>query len=190
MHPKNIFDKKQQLEKLYNLFNNCTQCPLGALGRTQVVFGTGNPESKVIIIGEGPGAQEDLQGEPFVGRSGQLLTTALKQLGIEREDIYITNIVKCRPPENRAPLPTETLTCTNLLLKKQLSIIQPEIICTLGATAFTYFCGTSSSISKARGTFFSVKNYTVLPTYHPAYLLRNPKMLPIFIADLQKVFYK
>jgi uracil-DNA glycosylase family 4 len=109
--------KKQQLDQLYNLYKNCIQCPLGTLGRTNVVFGSGNPDSKIIFIGEGPGAQEDLLAEPFVGKSGQLLTKILKELEVKREDIYITNIVKCRPPENRAPAPIEMVTCTSLLLK-------------------------------------------------------------------------
>lgn len=188
MNTKQIATKKQQLEELYNLFNNCTQCPLGSLGRENIVFGAGNPDSKIVFIGEGPGAQEDLQGKPFVGRSGQLLTKVLELCGTRREDIYITNIVKCRPPLNRAPAPIEVTTCTNLLLKKQLSIIKPDIICTLGATAFTFFCGNSETISQSRGKIFTFKEYNILPTYHPAYLLRNPKMLPIFISDLEKVF--
>jgi len=188
MRVETFSTKKQQLDHLYSLFNNCTNCPLGSLGRINVVFGSGNPDSKIVIIGEGPGAQEDLQGKPFVGRSGQLLTKVLEHCGARREDVYITNIVKCRPPLNRAPAPIEVMTCTNLLLKKQLSIIKPDIICTLGATAFTYFCGTERTISQSRGKVFTVKEYNILPTYHPAYLLRNPKMLPIFISDLEKVF--
>ena len=188
MHADELKTKKQQLEQLYSLFNNCTRCPLGSLGRTNVVFGSGNPDSKIVFVGEGPGAQEDQQGKPFVGKSGQLLTKVLEHCDINREDIYITNIVKCRPPLNRAPIPLEIMTCTNLLLKKQLSIIQPDIICTLGATAFTYFCGTSRTISQSRGNIFVVKEYNVLPTYHPAYLLRNPKMLPIFVSDIKKLF--
>lgn len=180
--------KKQQLEHLYNLFNNCTQCPLGSLGRKNVVFGSGNPESKIVFVGEAPGAQEDAQGKPFVGRSGQLLTKALQCCGINREDIYITNIVKCGPPLNRTPTRNEIMTCTDLLLKKQLSIIKPELICTLGTTAFNYFCGTSHTISQSRGKIFTTNEFHVLPTYHPAYLLRNPKMLPIFVDDLKKVF--
>lgn len=190
MHTDQQISKKQQLEQLYKLFNNCTKCPLGTLGRQNIVFGTGNPDSPVVLIGEGPGAKEDLEAKPFIGRSGQLLTKVLEQCGLSRDDIYITNIVKCRPPLNRAPTQLEAMTCTNLLLNKQLSIINPQVICTLGATAFTYFCGTGQTISESRGKIFKAKEYNVLPTYHPAYVLRNPKMLPIFASDLKKVFNK
>ncbi len=183
-----IATKKQQLETLYNLFNNCIQCPLGSLGRKNVVFGAGNPDSKIIFIGEGPGAKEDLENTPFIGRSGQLLTKALATCGIKREEVYITNIVKCRPPLNRAPTNIEIATCTNLLLEKQLSIIQPEMICTLGTTAFTYFFGKKTIFSESRGKIFKFNKWKIFPMYHPAYLLRNPKMLPEFVADLEKIF--
>lgn len=180
--------KAEQLAALYALYNQCTACPLGTAGRKQVVFGKGNPESSVVIIGEAPGSQEDEQGKPFVGRSGQLLTRTLASIGVHVEDVYITNIAKCRPPNNRPPTEFESTTCGTLLLKRQLDIMQPKIICTLGATAFYYFCGNLQTITKARGQIFKVKDFLLLPTYHPAYLLRNNSMLPIFQKDLQTVF--
>src|SRR5579872_2582777 len=133
MDPKSY--KQQLLDQLYAPYRNCTMCPLGTLGRTNVVFGEGNPDADLLFIGEGPGAAEDAQGRPFVGRSGKLLTKTLEGLGIKREDVFITNIVKCRPPENRAPTPVEAGICTNLFLYNQIKIIRPKVICVLGATA-------------------------------------------------------
>jgi len=177
------------LEKIYSPHKNCTQCPLGKLGRTNIVFGEGNPNAKLMILGEGPGQKEDEQGSPFVGRSGQLLTKVLEALGTKREDIYITNIVKCRPPKNRKPLPEETKTCTSLFLHKQIKIIRPQIICTLGSSAIQIFQN-NAKITKIRGKIITQNSLTIIPTYHPAYILRNNRELENFINDIKLALSK
>jgi len=140
-----------------------------------------------MIIGEAPGKNEDLQGHPFIGRSGQLLTRSLQQAGLNREDVFITNIVKCRPPNNRNPLPLEIKTCKQLLLFKQIKIIQPKIICTLGALALEGLTNQRNiKITKTRGIPLNIDGITIIPTYHPAYMLRKPKELNTFIKDLKQ----
>lgn len=173
------------LNKLHKPYTNCKACPLSNQGRQNVVFGEGNPETNLLFIGEGPGAQEDLQQRPFVGRSGQLLTKVLETAGIKREEIYITNIVKCRPPGNRNPLPLEVTTCMNLLLLNQIAIIKPKIICPLGACAMRTILDKTMPISKVRGKTFKRGNITILPTFHPAYILRNRSKLPTFYNDIK-----
>lgn len=177
--------KQQLLDQLYAPYKDCTMCPLGTLGRTHVVFGEGNPDAKIIFIGEGPGAQEDKEGRPFVGRSGKLLTRTLHHLGIDRSSVFITNIVKCRPPNNRAPTTLEATTCKNLLLFKQIKIIRPKILCTLGSCALNSLLDKDIKISKARGKLIRWENLMLIPTYHPAYILRNPKELPKFVEDIK-----
>ncbi len=177
--------KQLFLNELYEPYKNCNACPLGSLGRKKVVFGRGNPDAKLMLIGEGPGRDEDLQGIPFVGRSGKLLTTVLASLGIEESEVYITNIVKCRPPKNRTPSPEESNTCMKTLLEKQLSIVQPLAICTLGTCATKTLLKSSLEISKLRGTIQSYLSIPVIPTYHPAYILRTPKKLPVLADDLK-----
>ncbi len=179
--------KQDQLNALYDQYRACTACPLGFAGRTQVVFGRGNPEASLVIIGEGPGRDEDLQGKPFVGRSGKLLNLVLEQNGIGQDQIYITNIVKCRPPENRAPFPIESATCKNLLLFKQLQIIKPAIICTLGSVAIRELLERPVAITKERGQLLKINNTFIVPTYHPAYILRNNSQLENFFLDIKKV---
>lgn len=181
--------KQQLLNELYAPYKNCTLCPL-AKSRTQVVFGRGNPDAQLMIVGEGPGADEDHQGLPFVGRSGKLLSKTLLALQIPEEELYITNIVKCRPDQNRLPTPEETATCTSILLYKQIEIINPVVICTLGACATQSLMGAPTPITKARGKLVasSKSGITLLPTYHPAYILRSVKMLPHFAQDLQLAF--
>jgi uracil-DNA glycosylase len=179
-----ILEKQNALDLLKKKFGNCTACPLGNLGRTQVVFGTGNANAQLMFIGEGPGRDEHLQGEPFIGRSGQLLTKMMSIAGIDRKNVFITNIVKCRPPENRKPTPIESTTCTNLLLFKQIEIIQPRIICTLGATALEGLVNRPVKITQERGTSFKWNNCTVIPTLHPAYILRNPTQVGTMVDDL------
>lgn len=179
--------KIQLLENLYKKFSNCLQCPLGNLGRKNIVFGTGNPESHIMLIGEGPGEKEDLSGKPFVGRSGQLLTKLLHIAGIDRNTIFISNIVKCRPPNNRKPTSIETTTCTNLILFEQIKIIKPTIIGTLGATALTGFRSGPTKITVERGLKFHWNNITIIPTFHPAYLLRNPDSIEDFLKDLIQI---
>ncbi len=180
-------DKKEQLDALYARYKSCTQCPLATQGRSQVVFGTGNSNAQLMFVGEAPGKDEDMQGFPFIGRAGQLLTKIIEAMGIQREEVYISNIVKCRPPENRTPLPIERTTCKELLLFKEIEIINPVIICTLGAPATQGLLGDSIKISEARGIIHYFKTYPVLPTYHPAYLLRNPSEKKTVWEDMQKI---
>lgn len=180
--------KKKLLHELYEPYKKCTACPLGLLGRKNVVFGRGNPDAKLVFIGEGPGEQEDLQGKPFVGRSGQLFEKVLDALQVDTSAIFITNIVKCRPPQNRKPTPLESNTCKDLLLIKQLRIIQPTLICTLGATALEALLDKKYQITKIRGSQLSWNNIIVIPAYHPAYVLRNPPALTDFANDLEKAW--
>ncbi len=141
-----------------------------------------------MFIGEGPGRDEDLQGKPFVGRSGKLLSAVLEKNDIPEDDIYISNIVKCRPPNNRNPLPIESKTCKNLLLFKQIKIIQPKVICTLGSVAIKELLERPVSITKERGQPIKINQTIILPTYHPAYILRNNNNLEIFFLDIKKAF--
>ncbi len=177
--------KQQLLDKLYEPYKNCLLCPLSSLGRTQVVFGRGNPDAKLMFIGEAPGKDEDTKGLPFVGRSGKLLSSILASLSIDESEVYITNIVKCRPPGNRAPSTKESRICIDALLESQLSIINPSIICTLGSSATKILLQTSADISKLRGAPQAYKTITVVPAYHPAYVLRKPKELNFLIQDIK-----
>jgi DNA polymerase len=149
----------------------CTRCRLAG-GRTQVVYGVGNPAADLMFIGEGPGFHEDQQGEPFVGAAGRLLTQMLGEIGLRREDVYIANVVKCRPPGNRDPLPDEIEACTPWLVE-QISLIQPRLIVTLGNFATRFVLNTSTGISRLRGQTFSWHARTVIPTFHPAAILRG-----------------
>jgi uracil-DNA glycosylase family 4 len=151
---------------------DCRRCRL-CQGRTQVVFGVGNPKARVVFVGEGPGADEDRIGEPFVGRAGQLLNVMLPSIGLRREDVYIANIVKCRPPGNRDPQPDEAAACLPFL-KRQIELIDPEVIVLLGRIAARFLLGTTAPISTYRGRWTVWHGHAVLPTYHTAYLLRNP----------------
>jgi DNA polymerase len=151
----------------------CTRCPELARTRRQTVFGVGNPHARLVFCGEAPGEDEDRQGEPFVGRAGQLLNKIIAACTLRREDVYILNILRCRPPGNRTPLPVEAANCREYL-DRQLDIIQPEFICCLGAVAAQNLLYTTASIGKLRGRFHDCKGAKVLCTYHPAYLLRNP----------------
>lgn len=188
--PVPLKTKKELLDDLFAPYINCQKCPLACQGRTQVVFGTGNPETKLMFIGEGPGRDEDLQGYPFVGRAGQLLNKIIEAMGLKRSDVYISNAVKCRPPNNRTPLPLEVNTCKNLLLFKEIEIIQPQIICTLGSPATKALLGDHIQISRARGVFAEFKGILVMPTYHPAYLLRNPSEKRTVWEDMKKIMQK
>jgi uracil-DNA glycosylase family 4 len=151
---------------------DCRRCRL-CQGRTKVVFGVGNPKAKVMFVGEGPGADEDRIGEPFVGRAGQLLNEMLPSIGLRREDVYIANIVKCRPPGNRDPQPDEAAACMPFL-KRQLELVSPNVIVLLGRVAARFLLGTTAPISSYRGKWTVWHGYSVLPTYHTAYLLRSP----------------
>ena len=150
----------------------CTRCAELARTRTQTVFGVGNPMARLCFLGEAPGADEDRQGEPFVGRAGQLLTKIIEACTLRREDVYILNILKCRPPGNRNPAPEEAYNCREYL-DRQLAVIQPQYICCLGAVAATNLLGTTQSIGRLRGRFHDYQGIKVMATYHPAYLLRN-----------------
>jgi uracil-DNA glycosylase len=160
------------LQTIYHRYKNCTMCPLHNR-RTQVVIGEGNPHSPLMIVGEGPGADEDRQGRPFVGRAGQLLNKILQAAEIPREEIYITNIVKCRPPGNRTPHDEEMATCIQIL-RQQFLVIRPKIIVTLGSAPTRALIDPKARITKVRGKWVEKKGVRFMPTFHPAYLLRNP----------------
>lgn len=164
--------------------SGCTRCPVLASTRTQTVFGVGNPGARLCFMGEAPGADEDAQGEPFVGRAGQLLNKIIEACRLRREDVYILNTIKCRPPQNRNPLPDEVANCREYL-DRQLEIIRPEFICCLGAVAAQALLGTELSIGRMRKRFFDYRGSRVLCTYHPAYLLRNPAAKKDVWEDMQ-----
>jgi uracil-DNA glycosylase family 4 len=152
---------------------DCTRCKLHALGRKQIVFGVGNPAAHLMFVGEAPGADEDEQGFPFVGRAGQLLTKIIEAIELTREDVYIANVIKCRPPQNRNPEPDEVASCEPFLFR-QVDVIQPKVIVALGKFAAQALLRTETPISRLRGQMFDYRGATLIPTFHPAYLLRNP----------------
>lgn len=164
--------KAKQLAGLARAYANCRDCKLAQLGRRQVVYGVGNPDAELMFIGEGPGADEDAQGEPFVGKAGQLLTRIIQAMGMRREDVYIANIVKCRPPNNRNPESDEIDACFPKL-REQIEIVAPRVICALGKVAFSALCGSSMGITRARGHWHEYDGIPVMPTFHPSYLLRD-----------------
>ena len=174
-----------ELAEMGRRLAGCTRCRL-CQGRTQVVFGVGNPKARVVFVGEGPGADEDRIGEPFVGRAGQLLNVMLPSIGLRREDVYIANIVKCRPPGNRDPQPDEAATCMPFLVR-QIELIDPAVIVLLGRIAARYLLGTTAPISSYRGRWTVWHGRDVLPTFHPAYLLRNPAAKRESWVDLKKL---
>lgn len=164
---------------------NCTRCKLHK-SRTNIVFGVGNPRAELVFVGEGPGHDEDVKGEPFVGRAGKLLTQMIEAMSLRREDVYICNVVKCRPPENRLPEKDEIATCSPFLIR-QLAAIGPKVICCLGACAAQTLLGTNQGISRFRGEWLDWRGSKLIATYHPAYLLRNPNAKGEVWKDLQKV---
>src|SRR5215470_6752608 len=163
---------------------DCKRCPLAFAGRHTIVFGEGDANARLMFVGEGPGADEDAQGRPFVGRAGQLLNNMITAMGLKREQVYIANIVKCRPPQNRTPEPVEANTCSQFLFR-QIDVIRPEILVALGSTAATYLLGGKSSLSALRGRIHEVRGSKLIVTYHPAYLLRDPRQKKEAWADLQ-----
>ncbi|MEO8167974.1 MAG: uracil-DNA glycosylase [bacterium] len=175
----------ESLEALDKLICTCVKCPLG-FTRTKFVFGVGNPKATLMIIGEAPGADEDAQGEPFVGRAGQLLNKILEAINFKRSDVYICNILKCRPPNNRKPVPEESEACKPYL-KKQIDLIKPKIILCLGLTAAENLLGTKESMGKLRGQVMQYEGVPVMITYHPAALLRNPNWKRPAWEDVQAV---
>ena len=168
--------------------DGCGRCGLSK-GRNKIVYGAGNPEARLLFIGEGPGADEDRLGEPFVGRAGKLLDKMIKQMGLSREEIYIANIVKCRPPRNRNPLEDEVGACLPYL-ERQISIVAPDVIVTLGNVATKALLKTSVSISMLRGTFLDYRGIPVMPTFHPRFLLSNPDERWLVWEDMVKVLEK
>ena len=152
---------------------DCTRCKLHTLGRRQMVFGVGNPRAELMFVGEAPGADEDVKGEPFVGRAGQLLTKIIEAIGLTRDDVYIANVIKCRPPENRNPEPDEVETCEPFLFR-QIDVIKPKVVVALGKFAAQGLLRTLEPISRLRGRVFDYRGSKLIPTFHPAYLLRNP----------------
>ena len=178
--------KANNLEELRAAIGDCRRCKLCS-GRTNLVFGVGNPNADLMFIGEGPGRDEDLQGEPFVGRAGQLLTDIItKGMGMKREDVYIANVVKCRPPENRNPEPDEVAACEPFL-KKQIDLVRPRIIVALGKFAVQALLQSKVPITKLRGQWHSYHGIKLMPTFHPAYLLRNPADKKLVWEDIKKV---
>jgi DNA polymerase len=178
-------NKEADLEKIYREMKTCHLCPLGKT-RRNLVFGAGNPSARIVFVGEAPGADEDEQGLPFVGRAGQLLTKIIEAMGLKRKDVYICNILKCRPPGNRNPLPNEIGLCEPFL-KKQLQIISPQVICALGTFAAQTLLKTDIPITMLRGRFHSYEGIKLMPTYHPAYLLRNPSAKKLVWEDVQMI---
>jgi DNA polymerase len=171
--PETVAERNAALDVIRRTVAGCTRCSELCTTRTQTVFGVGNPKTRLCFLGEAPGADEDAQGEPFVGRAGQLLNKIIEACTLKREDVYILNILKCRPPGNRNPEPDEAANCREYL-EGQLDIIRPEFICCLGSVAAKNLLATEISISKLRGTFQTWRGFKVMCTYHPAYLLRNP----------------
>ena len=177
--------QNDSLERIRADIGDCKRCRL-CERRTNIVFGDGNGKAELVFIGEGPGHDEDVQGLPFVGRAGKLLTQMIEAMGLQRRDVYICNVVKCRPPENRAPEKDEIAICSPFLLR-QLDVIQPKVIVCLGAVALKALLGAERGITHLRGQWLEYRGTRLMPTYHPAYLLRNPSAKGDVWKDLQKV---
>jgi DNA polymerase len=179
-------EKVGELDLLREFIGACTRCKL-APGRTNLVFGVGNPNAELMFVGEAPGADEDLQGEPFVGRAGQLLTDIIERgMRLSRNDVYICNVIKCRPPENRNPEPDEVSTCEPFLFR-QIDLVRPKVIVGLGTFAVQALLKVKTPISKLRGNWQELRGIKMMPTFHPAYLLRNPADKRLVWADIQEV---
>jgi DNA polymerase len=164
---------------------SCERCKLHTLGRKQVVFGVGNPNADLMFVGEAPGADEDEQGEPFVGRAGQLLTKIIESIGLGRDQVYIANVIKCRPPGNRNPEPDEVEKCEPFLFR-QIDVVQPKVIIALGKFAAQSLLKTAEPITRMRGRVFNYRGASLIPTFHPAYLLRNPSAKREVWEDMKK----
>lgn len=180
--------KESSLKDLRKEIGDCPKCRLSK-GRKNIVFGEGNQNAKIMFIGEGPGREEDIQARPFVGDAGKLLTSLINKMGFKREDVYIGNVVKCRPPSNRDPEEDEMAACSPFL-EKQIEIIKPEVIVALGRISSHFLTRSKIPIGKLRGRFYDYKAIPVMPTFHPAYLLRNPKDKWLTWDDVQKVLEK
>jgi uracil-DNA glycosylase family 4 len=194
----NVADPIAALKLIRDDLGDCTRCPLHKLGRKQIVFGVGNPRAELMFVGEGPGADEDAQGEPFVGRAGQLLNNMIKAMGIRRQDVYIANVVKCRPPGNRTPEREECETCSPFLMR-QIAVLKPKVVVALGAVAAKNLLAINAPMSELRGRFYdftpagarssdpSWQGAKLAVTYHPAFLLRDPRQKGEAWKDLQMV---
>ncbi len=179
-------DPAQALRIIREDLGDCTRCRLHKQGRKQIVFGVGNPRAELMFIGEAPGADEDIQGEPFVGRAGQLLNNMIKAMGLRREDIYIANIIKCRPPGNRTPERDECETCSPFLMR-QIATIKPKVLVALGAVAAKTLLAINAPMSELRGHWYDFRATKLAVTYHPAFLLRDPRQKKEAWKDLQMV---
>ncbi len=178
-----VAERAAALEAIREDIGECTRCPLHK-GRNRIVFADGSPAARLMFVGEGPGADEDAQGLPFVGRAGQLLNNMIAAMGLKREEVYIANVVKCRPPNNRTPEPAEANTCSPFLFR-QIDVVRPEVLVALGATAATYLLGQRQPLAGLRGRVHSFRNSKLIVTYHPAFLLRDPRQKKEAWADLQ-----
>ena len=176
-------DRAAALQAIRDDIGDCKRCPLHT-GRHTIVFGGGDPYARLMFVGEGPGADEDAQGLPFVGRAGQLLNNMIAAMGLKREEVYIANVVKCRPPNNRTPEPAEANACMPFLWR-QIDVIRPQVIVALGATAATYLLGQRQPLAALRGRIHALRGANLIVTYHPAYLLRDPRQKKEAWADLQ-----
>jgi DNA polymerase len=176
-------DRASALQLIREDLGDCTRCALHA-GRNKIVFGDGSPTARLMFVGEGPGADEDAQGLPFVGKAGQLLNNMISAMGLTREEVYIANVVKCRPPGNRTPEPEEANTCSPFLFR-QIDVVRPQVLVALGATAATYLLGHRQPLAGLRGRVHAFRGMQLIVTYHPAYLLRDPRQKKEAWADLQ-----
>ncbi len=174
------------LQELADSLHNCQRCPLAKLGRSQVVFGVGNPHASVMFVGEAPGFHEDQKGEPFVGAAGQLLNELLQSVGLSRADIYIANVIKCRPPNNRDPEPQEVETCKPFLMQ-QIGMIKPKLVCSLGNWATQTLLERKVGITRVRGQAFYLKEFVLFPLLHPAAALHQGSMLQPLREDFKKL---
>lgn len=180
--------QQETLQQIQADLGNCTRCKLHH-SRTNIVFGEGNPNAEIMFIGEGPGETEDLQGRPFVGRAGQLLDKIIEAMGYKRADVYIANVVKSRPPNNRPPEQDEIAACSPFLFR-QITAIQPKILVALGGTALKCLWGEEAKITKLRGQFIEFRGIPLMPTFHPSYLLRNPSAKKVVLEDMQNVLQR
>ena len=186
-HPKvDVTNGPADLLAIREDIGDCSRCKLCSLGRKQIVFGVGNPNADLMFVGEAPGRDEDAQGLPFVGRAGQKLTQIIEAIGLTREDVYIANVIKCRPPENRNPEPDEVESCEPFLFR-QVDTIKPKVIVALGTFAAKSLLKTADSISRLRGRVYDYRGAKLVPTFHPAYLLRNPSCRREVWDDMKKV---
>jgi len=183
--PERLTPSTETFEQIHAEIGNCTRCPLH-LERTHVVHTEGNRRARLMFVGEAPGADEDAQARPFVGRAGQLLTKIIEAIGLKREEVLIGNVNRCRPPGNRAPMPDEAATCKPFL-EREIAVAQPEVIVVLGNTAMKNLLDTREGITRARGRFHDYKGIKVMPTFHPAYLLRDPSKKRETWEDLKMV---